>query len=121
LSQERQVPPSVLKAILKVETNSYMDAHGNFIYVDRSRGAAHEVGPYQITPAAFKQVYNGRSSIYRMETDFVFATKIATDYLLWLDKNYSKGDWRKGVQYYNAGPKNSSKKYLRKIEAAGGL
>lgn len=113
--EERKVPVDILHGILVTETRSYVDATGNIVYVDKSRGAAGEMGPYQMTYKAFIQVYKGPRPRKDLETDPVFATKLATDYLLWLDKHYSKGDWNKAIQYYNAGPKNSSYKYLQKV------
>ena len=110
-----EIPPYILPAILKVETKSYFDERGAIIYVERKDGLAGEYGPYQVTKAAFDQIYKGRRPRSDLKKDMQFATMITTLYLLWLHKHYGKGDWNKTIQYYNAGPLNNSPIYLQKI------
>ena len=113
-----EVPDSILAAILKVESRSYVDANGNIVYVDKSVGTSGEFGPYQMTAAAYKQIYKGARPRSDLKRDMKFATQLAKLYLQWLHVNFSNGDWTLTVQYYNAGPRNKSPKYLRAIESS---
>ena len=110
-----EIPPHILPAILKVETKSYLTPDGRIVYVDRSVGKAGEYGPYQMTKVAFNQIYKGPRPRSDLKTDMAFATELTKRYLIWLHKYFAKGDWNKTIQYYNAGPLNSSLSYLQKI------
>ena len=112
-----EVPDSILAAILKVESRSYVDADGSIVYVDKSVGSSGEFGPYQMTAIAFKQIYKGNRPRSDIKRDIKFATQLAKRYLQWLHVNFSNGDWTLTVQYYNAGPRNKSPDYLTKIKA----
>lgn len=105
----------MIDGILYVETRSYHRADGTIRYVDMSRGAAGEYGPYQMTRAAFKQVKKRGEQFWMLETDTKFAEELAIRYMKWLDKHYSHGDWHRMIEMYNAGPTNHSPKYLKKV------
>jgi hypothetical protein len=72
-----------------------------------------------MTRAAFNQVKHKGEVFWKLETDTVYAEKLAARYLLWLDKHYGHGDWQRNVEMYNAGPNKHSRKYLAKVQAYG--
>lgn len=110
-----EVPSEILRSILHVETRSYVDANENLVYIDKKVGSAGEFGPYQMTEAAYRQIYKGRRPRSDIKYDMQFATELATKYLEWLYVNFAKGNWHRAIEYYNAGPRNKSTSYLRKV------
>jgi hypothetical protein len=113
--QAVEVPEYVLVGILKVETRSYYRENGTIRYVDQRRGAAGEIGPFQMTRRAFNQIRKRGELFWDIETDRAFAEECAKRYLVWLYNNSAKQDWSLAIQYYNAGPGNRSAKYLDKV------
>lgn len=113
-----EVPPAwVVEGILYQETRSYYRADGNIKYVDTSRGAAGEYGPFQMTRIAWRQIRRKGEPFWKLETDTKYAEELAVRYLVWLDTHYGKGDWHRNIEMYNAGPGNRSPKYLSAILA----
>ncbi len=110
-----EIPNEILHAILEVETQSYVDASGRVVYVDKKVGDAGEYGPYQMTQVAFDQIYKGERPRSDLKHDMKFATQLTCRYLSWLHENFSHGDWMRTIQYYNAGPRHRSKEYLKRI------
>ena len=107
----------ILNGIAKVETNSYLK-DGTFYYVNQRRGRAGERGPYQMTRIAFDQIKQPGDSFSRLETDDYYARMMARRYLIWLYNNSARGNVALAIQYYNAGPNNSSYRYYRKVIAS---
>lgn len=108
-------PQWMIDGILMVETKSYRRADGSIKYVDKTRGAAGEYGPYQMTRAAFKDVKRKGEQFWMLETDTKFAEELAIRYMKWIDKHYSHGDWHRAIEMYNAGPNKHSPQYLKKV------
>ncbi len=96
------LPAWALPGILSRESSSYYTASGAVVYVDQAVGAAGELGPYQMTRAAFDQVASGDDRFARLGHDVAFAERMAVRYLHWLHAR--TGDWFLAVGRWNAGP-----------------
>jgi len=96
------LPTWALPGILSRESSSYYAASGAVVYVDQAVGAAGELGPYQMTRAAFDQVASGDDRFARLRHDAAFAERLAVRYLHWLHAR--TGDWFLAVGRWNAGP-----------------
>ena len=112
------VPDWVLVGILKVETKSSFREDGSIKYVDKRRGTHGERGPFQMTRVAFNQIKRKGEQFWQIETDKALAEDCAKRYLVWLHENFSKGDWERTIEMYNAGPHGRSKRYLNAVIAA---
>lgn len=128
-SASEDVPTWALVGILMKETRSYYvagKARSKIEYVDTRDGLDGEVGPFQMTPVAFKQISKPGESFARMRTDMLYAEEKAKDYLRWLHKNAAKGDWHIAVAMYNVGPTGYNRQisraiaYLRSVRKLGG-
>lgn len=121
---QHEVPEWVLKGILKTETRSYYDDNGKIIYVDKRRGGALDIGPFQMRKIAFDEVAKPGESFWKLEKSPKFAEEIAIRYLTLLNKKYANGDWNKTVMMYNVGPTRykslykTAAKYLAKVKSA---
>jgi hypothetical protein len=113
-----QEPPEwVLKGILAVETRSVLLVNGRIEYVDRSRGAAGERGPFQMRRVAFKQIAQPLDDFDLIEKNPEYARRLASRYLIWLRSRTSS--WERAVESYNAGPNNRSPQYLKLVLREG--
>lgn len=95
-----EMPAWVLPGILQKESSSYF-VDGRLIYVDQSVGADGELGPYQMTRAAFDQVAVSGELFERLGTDNDFAGALAVRYLIWLRARTPS--WFDAVGRYNTG------------------
>ena len=109
------IPQWVLKGILYTESASRYRADGSIEYVNRADGRDGEIGCFQITPAAFKQVKYSGEVFSRMRTDTAFSEEIAIRYLTWLSRNYPDGGWYRTVQRYNSGPRGNALDYAERV------
>jgi len=112
-----EVPLWVLKGILSVETRSSYRRDGTIMYVDRRRGRAGEVGPYQVRRIAFEEVKMTGERFYDMERDPIFAEVIACRYLAKLYNRHHR--WDVAIQEYNAGPGNRNTQYFKNVVIRG--
>lgn len=113
-----EVPQWVLDGILYTETKSYFNKDGTITYVDKRRGLHGERGAFQCTLAAFNDVKHSGEYFFQVELSPTFAKEITLRYLLWIDKNYSHGNWDLAVRRYNAGKHHSTqaaRDYLSKV------
>jgi hypothetical protein len=118
LAAVEDMPDWVLPGILATETKSYYREDGSIVYVNQQRGSHGEIGPFQVTKRAFRQVRQPGEQFYTMETDRVFSEVIAVRYLYWLREHHTS--WNQAVQAYNAGPHHRSTKYLQAVRKSGG-
>lgn len=122
------VPEWALVGILAKETSStYATVPGTPItYVDRRVGKDGELGPFQMTSAAFDQVSRPSESFTRLKTDTRYAEKKAKAYLQWLYANGARQEWGIAVAMYNVGPTGWHRRharavaYLRSVRRLGG-
>ncbi len=100
------VPQWLVAGIAARETRSHYEG-GALVYVDRRDGTDGEVGPFQVTPAAFDDVRRKGERFARMRSDWRFAEAIALRYLILLRKRYRQPDtdlgWLQVARHYNAG------------------
>ena len=113
------VPTWVLRGILHTETKSSYRSDGLIVYVDKRRGSAGERGPFQMTPAAFKQVAVAGERFANLEKDPIFAEYMACKYLVWLYNRHQS--WKRAIEEYNAGPGHRSPGYYRKVACVSKL
>lgn len=110
------IPDWILPGILMVETSSRYGDDGGIMVGTTRRGAAGELGCFQINRAAFTMVARPGESFSRLASDTIFSEKIAVRYLLWLKKRH--GSWVNAIQSYNTGrPCPAGRRYLNKIYA----
>jgi hypothetical protein len=101
------VPRWVLSGILYRESRSRYRANGSIIYVDRRRGASHEIGPFQLTPIVRDQVEQFYKMPFKPDSAFKstwLCELYATLYLKWLYKHCADQSWDMTIRMYNAGP-----------------
>lgn len=97
---EEGMPSWVLPGILAVESRSRY-ADGEIVYVDRRVGAAGELGPFQITPAAFREVARPGEAFRRLRYSPALGEAIATRLL---ERHYAAtGSWVEAVIRYHVG------------------
>ena len=114
-----EVPPWVLRGIAAVETGTDWrdigDVRGTF-----GRGAIGEVGPWQLSPAALRDLraYDRR---WRIHADVVLAESLTRAWLLRLHR--VTGSWPTAVAAYHAGLGNRRASfaidYAERVHAAG--
>lgn len=110
------IPDWILPSILAVESHSTYLTNGKISVGDIRRGAAGELGCFQITRGAFRQVAKRGEYFGRLATDTAFAEVVAARYLHYLHKRH--GSWVNAIQAYNAGrPCPAGRRYLNKIYA----
>jgi hypothetical protein len=124
VAAEEAMPEWVLHGILSVETQSYYE-NGSIVYIDTRRGKAGERGPFQMSRVAFNQVSEPGESFASLETDTVFAEKLAVRYLQWIYDNYGRGSWSRTVAMWNTGPsgyhshRSKGDRYAEKVRSRG--
>lgn len=113
------IPEWVIAGIAAVETGSTY-REGNLIhYRDRRDGADGEVGPWQLAPAALRDlgVLHLRS---RIRSEPVLAESMAR---AWLLRCYQRaGDWTTAIAIYHTGPQGDRRRgqrYAERVLAAG--
>lgn len=116
-----RVPRDIVSGILFIESRSYLDDDDRIVYVDRQRGAYGEVGPTQITKAAFDMVKNKGENFYSLQTDMEFCIDVTERYLLFLQERTR--DWDTSIRAYHRGlngtKKTSAWRYMRAVNASG--
>lgn len=95
------VPQWVITGIAAVETGSYFKS-GRLVYVDQRDGRHGEVGPFQMTRAAYEDIKGPEDSFTRMRHEPKYAEKMARRYLLKLRAG-GKRPWEEVVGLYNGG------------------
>lgn len=113
------VPPWVLRGIAKVETSSDWRDIGDLTYRDKRVGADGEVGPWQLSPDALRDLcsYDKRDRIHR---DVVLAESLTRAWLLRC--HAQTGNWFDAVRIYHTGPDGDRRrgiKYAERVLAAG--
>lgn len=115
------IPKWVMSGILFTESSSYYNGKA-IVYVNRAVGGDGELGPFQMTRAAFDQVKKPGESFSRLARDPAFAERKAREYLSWLYSGPAQGSWNMAVTMYNAGPNYRGRvttAYYRRVSAAG--
>lgn len=108
LELRKKVPEWVRKGILYTETNSYYLPDGTIKYVNKRRGYAGDIGPFQMRKIAFDEVKKAGERFYDLEKNPIFAEELACRYLLFIYEGKGNGDWNKTIMKYNSGPYNST-------------
>ncbi len=101
---ENEVPAWVLAGILQQETRSYYLEGDTIKYVDKRVGKDGELGPFQMTKIAWKQIRQPGEKFADLKTDTKYAEECAMRYLLWLYNGPARQSWAHAIQGYNAGP-----------------
>jgi hypothetical protein len=119
-----QVPAWVRKGILYTESRSSYKDNGQIKYVDKRRGGAGDIGPFQMRRDAFTDVKKPGESFWKLEQDALFAEEMACRYLLFIYNGKGNKNWETTVMRYNAGPyaKEFTSKnytYLNKVKKYG--
>jgi hypothetical protein len=121
LGASEEVPTWVLSGILFVESSSFYAADGSIVYINHKRGRHGELGPFQCTKAAFKDIRAPGDSFPRLATDPAYAEAIAVRRLRWLQEQLGP-DWDLVVRGYNAGAtgarRGRGQGYLEDVQAA---
>ncbi len=115
---EDGIPSWVLPGILNVETRSHYADDGHIIYVDQRRGADGEIGPFQMTRIAFRQIQRHGDDFWRMETDRFYAEEMTRRYLVFLYETAANHSWHRAVAMYNCGPADGTSERARSYAAA---
>lgn len=110
------VPDWVIRGIAAVETSSHY-RNGFLVYVDRRDGLAGEVGPFQMTRAAYDTIKQPGDSFSRMRHDAKYAERMARRYLVWLRQG-GKRSWEEVVGRYNGG-RRVIVSYAERVKAVG--
>jgi hypothetical protein len=114
------VPMWVKSGILKTETSSYYAPTGDIVYVNKKRGRALDIGPFQMRKIAFNQVKKPGESFWELEKNPKFAEEVAARYLMYIYNGKGNRNWERTVMLYNAGPFNKIRKvhikYLSKVK-----
>ncbi|HAB17334.1 MAG TPA: transglycosylase SLT domain-containing protein [Verrucomicrobiota bacterium] len=108
LAAAEEVPNWVLHGILGVETSSFYKPDGSVHYTNRKRGRHGELGPWQMTRAAFLKVHQKGDRFDRLAQDTAYAQTLAARYLLWVNAQVG-GNWDRTVRAYNVGVKGSQR------------
>ena len=108
------LPGWVLTGVAYVESRSYWDDSGQFVYVDRRDGAAGERGPFQCTSECFRTYARPGDSFGRLRYDYTYAACFAARVLS--DLHHKTGSWDIALKRYNG-----SWAYVRAVRAAGGV
>lgn len=119
-----EMPGWVLPGILMVESRSHYGTDGAIVYVDQRIGAAGELGPFQMTAAAFHLVAHQHemAMFERLRTDTAFAEDMAKRYLQVLWRTFADRDWFLAVGRWNAGPHGAlhiAWSYAKRAQQAG--
>jgi hypothetical protein len=95
-----EVPQWVLHGILGVETSSFYAPTGEIVYINRKRGRAGERGPFQMTPAVFRETM-GVGDVDDLAVDTEFAQSV---FIRRMQDLYARlGSWDASVRAYNVG------------------
>ena len=108
LSAADNVPPWVLHGILGVETSSFYNPDGTVHFTNRKRGRHGELGPWQMTRNAFKEVRQKGDRFERLAREPAYAQRLVIRYLLWINAQVD-GSWDRTVRAYNVGVAGSRK------------
>jgi hypothetical protein len=104
-----EIPAWVLPGIAMAESRSYWDEHGALVYVDRKVGKDHELGPFQVSPIAWRQIRKLIPGVpFSAMKDPAWCERAARLYLLWL--RTLSDSWEEAVGLYNTGPWGSPAK-----------
>lgn len=96
-----EVPQWVLHGVLGVETSSFYAPTGEIVYINRKRGRAGECGPFQMTPAVFKETAGAGDVFADLTKDPEFAQGI---FIRRMKDLYARlGSWDHCVRAYNVG------------------
>jgi hypothetical protein len=119
---EPGMPSWILPGILAVESSSYY-ADGAIVYVNRRVGAAGELGPFQITRAAYLDVATSAGLRATFRT-LKFSTRIGEIVAtLILERHHvATGSWAEAVIRYHVGARGDraeGERYLDQVRAAG--
>jgi hypothetical protein len=114
------IPDWCIRGIAAVETNTTWRDIGDLTYRDRRQGADGEVGPWQISPDALRDL--GVSHLMtRIHREPVLAESMTR---AWLLRCYrTTGDWFDAVAIYHTGPSGDRRRglnYAERVRAAGG-
>lgn len=113
------IPPWVMRGIAAIETSSEWRDIDNITYRDRRVGEAGEVGPWQLSPAALRDLkaYDKRD---RIHSNVVLAESMTR---AWLLRCHTKaGNWFDAVVIYHVGPagdRQRGRNYAERVKAAG--
>lgn len=116
----QDVPAWVLRGIAAVETRTTYRDIGDLTWRDQRIGAAGEVGPWQLSPAALRDLkaYDRRA---RVHAEPVFAESLTRAWLLRLHR--ITGTWPQAIAAYHAGLGNRRQTfaidYAQRVRAAG--
>lgn len=121
-AQDLQGPPLwAIHGIAYVETRSYWDEEGRFHYVDKRVGDAGELGPLQVTRAAWDMVRGDQLDFHRGMGRTATAIDSACLYLCHLRARCSS--WDEAVAAYHRGlggrHRPEAIEYARKVRAYG--
>lgn len=114
-----EVPAWVLRGIAAVETRTTWRDIGDLHYRDKRIGADGEVGPWQLSPAALKDlgVEHLRARIHR---EPILAESMTRAWLLRCHRR--TGDWFEAVAIYHTGPDGNRRRghtYAARVRAVG--
>ncbi len=115
------IPEWVIAGIAAVETGSTYRDGNLIIYRNRRDGADGEVGPWQITPSALRDL--GMSHVReRIRNEPVLAESMTR---AWLLRCYQQTrDWGSAVAIYHTGPTGNHQRgrsYAERVFAAGSI
>ncbi len=117
------IPAWVLPGILHEETSSRYIATGAIDYVNRDDGKDGEIGPFQMTPAAFDMVKRSGEQFADLRTNLPFAEDCCRRYLGLLYTDFAERDWFIAVGRWNAGPHGDygrAWRYAKRAQRSGG-
>jgi hypothetical protein len=118
-----EIPAWVLPGILREESSSRYTSTGAIDYVNRADGADGEVGPFQMTPAAFDMVKRSGERFDDLRTNLPFAEDCCRRYLRLLYADFAERDWFIAVGRWNVGPHGpytGAWRYAKRVQKAGG-
>ncbi len=122
-----EIPDWLPAGLLQVETGSYYRANGAIEYVDQTGDDDNDIGPFQMTRAAFETVSRPGEDFTRLHRDMHYADLKARAYMVWLFEHEAKGDWKKVAGMWNFGPSGSrrypvgARNYANRVVASGQL
>lgn len=117
-----EIPAWVEHGILFAETSSKL-IDEQIIFKNRATGKAGELGPYQMTRAAFDVVKKNGERFENLTKDMQLARDCFERYIGWLYVNFSGYDWDLAVRRWNIGPHGESHlgtAYLNRVKTGAG-
>jgi hypothetical protein len=118
----QEIPAWVERGILFTESRSSFNADGTLNYVDKRTGKAGELGPYQMTIAAFNIVAKNGEKFTDLKRDRTLARECFQRYITWLYLNYSNESWIIAATRWNVGPHGNisqGAQYIKSVIEAG--